>query len=263
MLSFVDTHCHINSKQYDDDLPKVITSCKKAGIKKMIVPGFDMFTSAKAVLISQQYPGLCFATIGIHPYHANKFTDLYDVKLEMKKMLNKYQITAIGEVGLDYHLYKNEDATGKKTQQQELLKLEIELALEHSLPLILHCRDAWDDYIDILSSYSKSDLRGVSHCFEGGKVYLKKVLDLGLYIGFNGMITFNDRLPDLAKETPLDRILLETDSPFLTPVPYRGQRNSPKNVRLVAKEIAHLKNTSLEAIASETLANANALFRLN
>lgn len=265
MLTFIDTHAHLNSKQYDADLSKVITSSKKAGIKKIIVPGFDLPTSIKSLDIAKTYSNYCFGTCGIHPYHANKVSDLYQVQEEMVHVIknNKGYIVAIGEVGLDYHLYGKEDASGKKEQQRELLKIEIELALRHNLPMVLHCRNAWEDYIEILSYYSKEGLQGVSHCFEGGKTYLEKILSLGFFIGVNGLATFNDRLKDIVSDIPLDRLLLETDSPFLTPEPYRGHRNVPKNIRLIAKFIATVKNVPLEDIASFSSKNAVGLFKLN
>lgn len=265
MLTFVDTHCHLNSKEYDGDLQKVITSSKKAGVKKMVVPGFDLPTSIKSANIAHTYKNVCFGTCGIHPYHANKVYDLAQVSTDMKHIVSTYKdtIVAIGEVGLDYHLYTHEDASGKKEQQKELLKIEIELSLEKKLPLILHCRSAWEDYVELLSMYKKDGIRGVSHCFEGGLTYLQDILELGFYIGINGLATFSDRLKDIVKVTPLDRILLETDSPFLTPVPLRGTKNTPKNIRLVAKYIAELKNETLDAVSVQTTKNAYTLFQLN
>ncbi|MBI2611777.1 TatD family hydrolase [Candidatus Gottesmanbacteria bacterium] len=262
MLTFVDTHCHLNSKQFDEDLPKIITSSKKAGIAKMIVPGFDMHTSIKAIAIAEKYKGTCFATVGIHPYHASKVHDLLDVRKTMVDLIKHHSVCAIGEVGLDYHLYTHEEAKGKKEQQKDLLRLEIELAIEYNLPLILHCRSAWDDYIDILEYYKKDNIRGVSHCFEGGRFYLEKIISMGIYIGYNGLITFNNRLADILKDTPLESILLETDSPFLTPEPLRGTKNIPKNIRIIAKFIASIKGISLDTIASITTKNAISLFRL-
>ena len=210
MITFIDTHCHLNSKQFDEDLSKVVTSSKKAGITKMIVPGFDMHTSIKSIAIAEKYKGSCYATVGIHPYHAGRVHDLFEVRKEMVDLIKNHNVKAIGEVGLDYHLYTNEEAKGKKEQQKDLLKLEIELAVEHNLPLILHCRSAWDDYIDILEYYKKDNIRGVSHCFEGGNFYLEKIMAMELYIGYNGLITFNNRLEGIVKATPIAKILLET-----------------------------------------------------
>jgi len=181
----------------------------------------------------------------------------------MVDIIKKYHPVAIGEVGLDYHLYTNEEAAGKKEQQKDLLKLEIEMAIEYKLPLILHCRSAWDDYIDILEFYRRDNIRGVSHCFEGGKFYLKKIISLGIYIGYNGLITFNNRLIDIVKETPIESILLETDSPFLAPQPLRGEKNTPKNIRLVARFISKIKEMEFERIAEVTTQNALNLFKLN
>lgn len=265
MLTFIDTHAHLNSKQYDLDLEKVITSSKKAGVKKIIVPGFDIFTSLKSIEIAKKYNGYCFGTCGIHPYHANKVYDLFDAREAMESIIsaNKELIVAVGEVGLDYHLYKDEDAGGKKTQQRELLKIEIELALKYRLPLILHCRSAWDDLLEILSEYKKEGLKGVSHCFEGGKLHLKKIMELGFNIGVNGLVTFNTRIAEVITDAPFNKILLETDAPFLTPAPERGKRNEPKYIRAVAKYVANLKGVNIEEAAKQTTINAESTFKLN
>ena len=264
MLTFIDTHAHLNSKQYDADLPKVITSSKKAGVKRIIVPGFDLSTSAKSLGIARQYKNYCFGTCGIHPYHANKVYDLYEARQEMMKIIeeNKEFIAAIGEVGLDYHLYGNEDATGKKNQQKELLKIEIELALQYNLPLILHCRNAWEDYVEILYIYKNDKLMGVSHCCEGGRLYLDKILSLGLFIGVNGLATFSSKVKNIIELIPLERMLLETDAPFLTPEPHRGTRNTPKNIRWVAKFVAGMQNITVTEVSQKTYENALSLFNM-
>ena len=264
MLTFIDTHAHLNSKQFDADLPKVITSSKKAGIKKIIVPGFDLATSTKSMVIARQYKNYCFGTCGIHPYHANKVYDLFETRGEMVKIIeeNKNFVAAIGEVGLDYHLYGKEDAAGKKNQQKELLKIEIELALKYEFPMILHCRNAWEDYAEILSEYKNDNLSGVSHCFEGGRLYLDKIVSLGLFIGVNGLTTFSSKVKDTIEFIPLERMLLETDAPFLTPEPYRGKRNTPKNIRLVAKFVAGIQNTTVEEVSKKTSENALGLFNM-
>lgn len=263
MITFIDTHAHLNSKHFDADLGRVITSSKKAGVKKIIVPGFDLATSIKSLNMANRYEGVCYGTCGIHPYHANKISDLYEIRKRMIEIIEKYRPTAIGEVGLDYHLYVNEEAKGKKEQQRELLKIEIELALKYNLPLILHCRAAWDDFAEILENYHKDGIRGVSHCFEGGNYYLQKLIKMGFFVGFNGLITHNHRLEDIVRETPLGRMLLETDSPFLTPIELKGQKNTPKNIRIIAKLIARFKRVSLEDVASNSSINAVRLFKLN
>ncbi len=264
MLTFIDTHAHLNSKQFDADIAKVITSAKKARIAKIIVPGFDLPTSVKSVGIARTYNNYCYGTCGIHPYHANKVMDLYEARGEMIKIIedNKEFIAAIGEVGLDYHLYGNKNAIGKKTQQKELLQIEIELALKYNLPMILHCRNAWEDYVEILDLYKKDNLRGVSHCFEGGRLYLDKILSLGFYIGVNGLSTFSSKVKNIIKFIPLKSMLLETDSPFLTPEPSRGTRNTPNNIRRVAQFVAGIKNVSNKDIAVATSGNALRLFNM-
>ena len=267
---FIDTHAHLNFKAYNKNLEGVIDKAKKAGIEKIIIPGAKIDSSRKAVEISQKYTD-CFATIGIHPHHVDEFTNLGErnVEEELNLLIKKEKTVAIGEIGLDYHEYKDYPPVSEenKKNQKQLLLFQIELAQKSDLPIIFHCRDAQDDQLELIQSCiqaTQKDIRAVFHCFGGEKKHLKKVISLGFFVGFDGNITYpeNIHLRNLISYAPLDRILLETDSPYLTPMPFRGKRNDPSLIAYVASCIANLHHKSIEEIAKTTLQNAIKLFLL-
>lgn len=269
----IDTHCHLNFQAFENDIEEVINSAKKDGVEKIIIPGAKIDSSEKAIAIANKHDG-CYAAIGIHPHHIYDYYDTssyHSKNEEIKKLLlglaNKNKVIAIGECGLDYFEYQksvhpeNIITPQIKEQQKELLKIHLEVAIECNLPVILHCREAFVDMLPIVEEHNKV-LRGVFHCFGGSEKDLEKVLAMGFYVGFDGNITFKnaDNLRFLVKLSPLDKILIETDSPYLTPEPYRGKRNEPKNVKIVAQCIAQIKNISQEEVEKETTINAVNLF---
>ncbi len=260
----IDTHAHLNFKAFNQDLDEVINRAKKSGIEKIIIPGAKIDSSKKAVKIVQNYES-CFAAVGIHPHHTDEFIKLGKPKVaeELKKLINFKKVVAVGEIGLDYHEYKNYPPISEETKkyQIELLLLQMEIAQEVNLPIIFHCRDAHDDQLDILKNLK---LTGVFHCFGGEKKHLEKVLDMGFYVGFDGNITYSDsqNLQELVRLTPIDSILLETDSPFLTPDPFRGERNEPAYLTHIASLIAQIHKISLEKVSEITTQNALKLFAL-
>ncbi len=265
---FIDTHAHLNFKAFNKDLDEVINRAKNAGIGKIIIPGAKIDSSKKAIEIAQKYDS-CFAAIGIHPHHVNEYTSLIysnevkTIKDNLESFAREEKVVAMGEIGLDYHEYKGYPliTSENKKQQQELLLTQIEIAQENNLPIIFHCRDAYDDQLDIIKDLK---ITGVFHCFGGEKKHLQKVLDLGFYIGFDGNITYleNKNLQGLVKYTPIDRILLETDSPYLTPLPYRGQRNEPIYLTYIASFVAQIHKISKEKVAEITTQNALKIFAL-
>ncbi len=261
---YVDTHAHLNFKAFKKDLEEVIDRAKKSGIEKIIIPGAKINSSKRAVEISQNYES-CFAAVGIHPHHTDEFLKLgrSAVEEELKKLIAKQKVVAVGEIGLDYHEYKGYPPITPETKkrQKELLQLQIEIAIKFNLPVIFHCREAQDDQLDMIKGYK---LTGVFHCFGGEKKHLEKVLEMGFYVGFDGNITYpeNKNLRDLVKFAPIDRILLETDSPFLTPIPFRGQRNEPAYLTNTASLIAQIHKISLEKVSEITTQNAMKLFVL-
>ncbi len=271
---FIDTHAHLNFKAFNKDLEEVVNRAKEAGVEKIIIPGAKIDSSQMAVEIARKYDE-CFAAVGIHPHHVADSVQLgkSTVEKKLREILKKVQddkIVAIGEIGLDYHEYKGYPPINDevKSQQKELLILQINIAQEYNLPIIFHCRDAHDDQLELIDNHIKStdkQITGVFHCFGGGKEHLEKVLSLDFYIGFDGNITYpeNKNLHGLVRFTPIDRLLLETDSPYLTPLPYRGQRNEPAYLTHTASFVTQIHKITLEKVAEITTINALKLFRLS
>ncbi len=266
----IDTHAHLNFKAFKKNLDEVISRAKEVGINKIIIPGAKIDSSKKAIEIAQRYDS-CFAAVGIHPHHLEEFVRLGKpaVEKELQKLITNKKVVAVGEVGLDYHKHKDYPPVSEenKKQQKELLLLHIDKAQKANLPIIFHCRDAYNDQLALISKYLKSankQVAGVFHCFGGEKKHLEALLSLGFYIGFDGNITYpeNKILQDLVKFTPLDRLLLETDAPFLTPLPFRGQRNEPAYLTHTASFVSRLRKISLETLKRITTDNALKLFLL-
>ncbi len=258
---YIDTHCHLNFKAFEKDLKEVIDKAQKAGIGKIIIPGAKIESSEKALEIARHFP-TCYAAVGIHPHHA-KSTKLNILTHRLTQLINDPKVVAIGEIGLDYHQYKDHPliSENEKKLQKELFILQLHLAKRKNLPVIIHCREAFDDIIEIVSTRK---LTGVFHCFSGKKEHLEKILKLGFYVGFDGNITYpeNENLRNLAQLTPLNRILSETDSPYLAPLPYRGQRNTPANLSYVIQTLVKIHKQSAKKIEEITYYNAINLFHL-
>ncbi len=254
---YIDTHCHLTFQEFDEDRAMVIGNAKKAGVKQFIVPGVDILSSRLSLKLSATQPGVIFSAIGFHPYEAQELPDL----TQIESLINN-QVVAIGECGLDYHLYKGEDATSKKTNQMRLFDEHCKLALKYDLPLIMHCRDAFDDFFQILDNQSVMP-KGVIHCFSGGPQEIRMASKRNLYLGVDGNVTFSKQLQLVATMIPLSSVLLETDSPYLTPIPHRGTRNEPKYIPLIAKTIALQQKVTIESVAIESTQNAHKLFHLS
>lgn len=260
----IDTHAHLNFQAFKDDYSQVIKENFESGLKAVINVGSNLETSEKAIKISREFEN-CYVAVGLHPIHVedeefkrNKYKELIEK--------NKDKIKAIGETGLDfYHSKKNIEK-----QKQVFLK-HLGLAREFNLPAILHCRgskespkDAYLELLKIVKELKKTSF-GVLHCFSADWEIAQEFLKLGFYLGFDGPITFKNASPELlqaVEKTPLNRILLETDCPFLAPEPYRGQRNQPVYVRFMARKIAELKNIDFNQVVKTTTESAKKLFRL-
>lgn len=256
---YIDTHCHLTFEQYKDDLAQVLGNAKKAGIKQFICPGVDELSSQLTVELAKKYSGVVFAAVGYHPYEASHNPDIRI----LYKLYNDYKnyIVAIGECGLDYHLYKGEAALGKKQEQKMLFEEQLSLAAKHNLPVIMHCRDAFNDFFDVLDALSTKP-RGVIHCFSGGLQELRQAQERDLLVGVDGNVTYSKQLAATVPEIPLNTLLVETDAPYLTPVPHRGSRNEPKYIPLIAKKVAELQEKPVQEIAEVTTANAKLLFSI-
>ncbi len=253
MNIWIDTHCHLNHPDFAQDATQVWQRAQQAGVHHAIVVGYDLVSSESALRIAQQLTG-CWASVGIHPHDAVQCDD--HALEQIASLASHPSVVAIGEIGLDY--YRNlspEDA------QHRALEAQIQLALRWQVPVIIHCRDAYDDLLDILKRYP---LRGVLHCFSGELHHARRALDMGWYLGIGGVVTFKNAhtLREVVRIAPLERLLLETDAPYLAPMPHRGKRNEPGYIPLVAQTVASVRDVPLEEVAVVTTRNAFSLFSL-
>ncbi len=250
---FVDTHAHLDFESFDEDRDAVIQRAIEKKVTNIITIGTNIETSKKALTYAENYDGI-YAAVGIHPSDCAEANDADYNAIE--KMSQHKKVIAIGEIGLDYfRMY-----TDKETQK-EAFKRQIKIAKKVKLPVIVHTRDSQEDSLKILLEEGANEVSGILHSFSGDLKFLEKVLDTNFYLSFTGGITFkNSTTEHLVKNTPLERMLLETDSPFITPVPFRGKRNEPSFVIHIAKRIADIKGISVEELARITKENANHLF---
>ncbi|WP_104748331.1 TatD family hydrolase [Helicobacter cetorum] len=253
---FIDTHCHLDHKDYENDLEEVLKESLKKGVFKCVIPGADMKDLKRAIEISEKYESVFFA-IGVHPYDVDSF----DLSLFQKFVTHK-KCVAIGECGLDYYrLPELNERESYKNKQQEIFSKQIEFSIKHNKPLIIHIREASFDSLNILKSYPKAF--GVLHCFNTDDMLLE--LSERFYYGIGGVSTFKNakKLVEILPKIPKNRLVLETDSPYLTPHPFRGTRNSPTYIPLIAQKIAEILDVSLDELAKLTTTNAQRLFNFS
>ena len=252
----IDTHTHLDDIRYNDDREAVIARAREAGVGAFLTIGCDLTTSQSAVALADRYP-FVYASIGVHPHEVRHIQNSwYD---EFRRLAKGRKIVAYGEIGLDYHYNHS-----SPKEQRDRFREQIQLARELALPVIIHTREAQEDTLTILKEEKASEVGGVFHCFSGDAGLAKDALDLGFYLSFSGILTFTNAtmLRDIAKNTPLDRVLIETDCPYLTPVPHRGKRNEPAYVSHVASQLALLHNISRDEVAGQTTDNAKRLFKI-
>ena len=277
----IDTHAHVNFKAFKDDADEVIRRSLAADTWIILV-GAEIKTSKRALEYANKYEKGVYAAVGLHPMHTYEqkaegddydFTtreeefshDVYEKLAQFKK------VVALGEIGLDYyHIDITADADAVKQKQKEIFLRQLELAKNLKLPVMIHCRQAHDDMLEILKDFrkkhkdarSKDKIWGVMHCFSGDEELAWQYFGLGLNISFTGLITFSAQWDDLIRRLPNDKFMIETDCPYMTPEPFRGQRNEPILVKKVAERIAAIKNLSLERVAELSTANARKLFNI-
>ncbi len=278
---YIDTHCHLNFRAFKDDADEVIQR-SLAGNVWMILVGVEAKTSKRAIDYATKYERGVYAAVGLHPIHLEKQEaqgEDYDFTTSGEdfdhdayaRLASAREVVAIGEVGLDYyHLPRGAEQARAKEKQQQAFLSQLSLSREVNKPVIIHCREAHDDLLAILKDFKKEHRAefaadrpwGVVHCFSGGIDLAWEYFSLGLLISFTGLITFNRQWDELLRKIPNDKFLIETDAPFITPIPYRGQRNEPAYVEEVAKRIAEIKGLSKDKIAEVSTKNAKNLFRL-
>lgn len=251
-----DTHVHLNADQFKEDVDLVIERAIENGVEKLVVVGFDEETIVGAIELAESYDCI-YAAVGWHPVDAIDMTEKHLQWLE--ELASHPKVVALGEMGLDYYWDKS-----PKEVQKEVFRKQLQLAKKVNLPVIIHNRDAHDDIVKILKEEKASTVGGIMHCFSGSLEIAKECLRMNFYISFGGPVTFKNakRPKEVAIEIPLDRILIETDCPYLAPHPYRGKRNEPALVKLVAEEIATLKGSSYEHVAQVTTDNAKKIFNI-
>lgn len=249
-----DTHCHLYDAAYDADRPTVLERARASGVGRMLCPATDRQSSEACVALSRHYDGI-YAAVGIHPQEAGRVQP-GDIEAIRRMAEQEPSVVAIGEVGLDYHY-----DTPARDMQKEIFIEMIGLARDLDLPIDIHDREAHGDTMEILRQYGKG-LRGVFHCYSGSLEMTTELIRMGFYFGFTGTVVFpnSKRAKQVASRIPMERILIETDSPYLTPPPYRGRRNEPAYVRYVAEEIARLRGLDVEYVTSQTTANGLQVF---
>lgn len=264
-IQFVDTHCHIQFPDYPLDADEVREAAAADGVARLLVVGCTLKDSQAAVTYAKDIDGV-WASIGLHPHEAAVYEHDHKALQQFHDLASKPKVVAIGETGLDYY-YEH----SPKEAQKRMLRFQLDVAKEHNLPLIFHVRDAFDDFWKIIDDFQTPNpelrtpnpkIRGVVHSFSATTKELDQILNRGLYVGLNGIMTFtkDSQQLDAAKKAPLDRLLLETDAPFLTPAPFRGKVCEPKHVRTTAEFLAKLRGDSLENVALVTTNNAKKLF---
>ncbi len=254
-FELVDTHTHLNDGKFAGQEAEVIARAKEAGITRLINMGDTLESSAKAVELAAAYEGV-YAGVGIHPEEIYELTSADDDQLA--RWSEAERVVAIGEIGLDYYWEKNED---KRALQRRMFIHQLDLARQLHLPVCIHDREAHGDTLAILKKEGKG-LKGVLHCFSGSYEMAQEIYKMGWYIGVDGPLTYKNaaKLPEIVEKFPLERILVETDAPYLAPVPMRGKQNEPAFARYVAEKVAEIKGISVETVAKQTSINAEELY---
>lgn len=255
-MKMVDTHAHIYLPEFEDDKKAIFERIEKEGVSKIFLPAIDSSTHESMLKLEKAHPEICFSMIGLHPCSVKEnFAE--ELKI-VQAWLGKRAFKAVGEIGLDFYWDKT-----FADQQYTAFNQQIEWALHYDIPIAIHSRDSIDECIQVVSDHQKGKLRGVFHCFSGSIQQANKIIDLGFYLGIGGVVTFkNSGLDKVMEDIDLKNIVLETDAPYLAPVPFRGKRNEPSYLKYVVEKLAGIKKTSIEQVADITSGNAQKLFLL-
>ena len=250
----IDTHTHLYLEQFRDDIDDVISRAKAVGVEKFYLPSINSKYNKSMHDLEKKYPDDVFCMIGLHPCYVD---DNFDLEIDfVKKQIEKHEYKAIGEIGIDlFHEKKYLD------QQVDAFEEQIKLAIDYDLPIVIHSRDSFDEIFEVLEKFKCEKLRGIFHCFTGNLDQANKIIDLNFYLGIGGVVTFkNGKISEFLNEVPIEKIVLETDSPYLAPVPYRGKRNESLYIELVAKKIAEVYDVELDYVSKVTDKNALDVF---
>ncbi len=255
-MNLIDTHCHIYSSEFDTDRQAMLSRAEYEGITKMLMPAIDISTHVQMLSLENEFPGKCLSMMGLHPCSVKE--NYLEELAVVEQHFEKRRFVAVGETGLDFYW----DLTHSE-QQYQVFQRQIELALHYDIPVVIHSRNSIDQCIELVEKNQKGKLKGVFHCFSGSIEQALKIADLNFYLGIGGVLTFKKSgLDTVLEQIVLDHIVLETDAPYLAPVPFRGKRNECSYLKYVAEKLAEIKNVTAEGIAEITTANAKELFNL-
>ncbi|MDQ3292263.1 MAG: TatD family hydrolase [Bacteroidota bacterium] len=255
-MELIDSHAHIYATEFKNDRAEVIRKAQEAGVIQILMPNVDHTSTDSLLQTETDYPGFCLPMMGLHPCSVKK--DFQKELYQVEDWLGKRSFTAIGETGIDLYWDKT-----FLSQQKEALLVQLEWAKKYKLPIVLHTRDSFEETYELVAAAQDGNLTGVFHCFSGTPEQAQRVIDLKFYMGIGGVSTFkNGGLDALLPQVPLEHLLLETDCPYLAPVPYRGKRNEPAYLPLIAQRIADIKQVAVEEVASATTRNTRNLFNL-
>ena len=253
-MSLIDTHSHIYLPEFETDREEMLQRAEKEGVRKILMPAIDTETHESMLALELQHPEVCIAMMGVHPCSVK--SNYREELKAAKAYLENRPFIAIGEIGLDFYWDKTFVA-----EQYLVFHEQIEWALEFDIPIVIHSRESVDECIRVVSEHQKGKLKGVFHCFSGNDKQAQQIIDLGFYLGIGGVVTFkNSGLDKVMEKVSLEYVVLETDAPYLAPVPFRGKRNEPSYLKYVTEKLALIKNISQEVVAQITTANAEKLF---
>ena len=255
-MPIVDTHCHLYSEAFETDLDAVVQRAISEGVEKFYLPGIDSSAIPAMLELEHRLPGKCFAMMGLHPCYVK---ENYQQELHVvKDWLSKRKFAAVGEIGLDYYWDKTFAA-----EQVIAFRNQLEWAIEYGLPIVIHTRNAMQETIEIVKEYVPKGVRGIFHCFSGSYESARAIIDAGFYLGIGGVLTYkNSGLVEVLSKIDLKHLVLETDAPYLTPVPFRGKRNESSYLKYVVEKLAEIKNCPVETVAEQTSVNAEKIFGL-
>jgi len=256
IVRLIDTHCHLYLQEFNNDLADVVMRAIITGVEKFYLPSIDSSVLADLFKMEKEYPGKCFAMAGLHPCSVN---DNYKSELQqVENLLQARQFPAIGEIGLDFYW-----STAFTHQQYEAFEIQMQWALEKKLPIVIHTRNAMQQTIDFVKPFAAKGLTGIFHCFGDSYENAAQIIDMNFYLGIGGVLTYKKSgLDKVMKKIDLAHIVLETDAPYLTPVPFRGKRNESSYIKIIAEKLAEIKSVSLEEVAAITTSNAEKIFVL-
>ena len=255
MMKIIDTHCHLYSEEFKDDIKEVIKRAKAEGVTKFYLPAIDSTCLEAMLELEKQFPNECIAMMGLHPcYVKENYKD--ELKI-VETQLDARSFAAVGEIGLDFYWDKT-----FAEQQYEAFELQMQWALDKQLPIVIHTRNAMQETLNTVKPYAAKGLKGIFHCFSGSYESAKQIVDMDFLLGIGGVITYkNAGLPEALAKISVEHLVLETDSPYLTPVPFRGKRNESSYLKYIIEKLADVKNISVEELAEITTANAEKMFK--